>query len=142
MPQRQKDRRAIFFGNCATDSGSGVGPPPSLTDVGSNVTTMMSATASAASVQDRARTRRERAFWLGPETTSSPVTPPDRSSANLASTEVAALWLTKWMRAERDATRATMSLRDVQPGTAWTSRRTVVPVTSNPAASAPIWMGK
>lgn len=97
---------------------------PFRADVGSSVTAMTKATASAASAQDRAVTRRGSGFSPVAATTISAITLPGRSAVN-ATRAVYAPSSTNRMRADRAATSAMISSRDTQSDLAWRSSRTV-----------------
>lgn len=101
--------------------GAGSTREPAATAVGSSVTAMMSATASAASPQLSATTRRtERGLRFVAKTTF-PTTVPEGATENCARTLVAPT-CSNFTRGERACTRAINSARVVQSGLASSSR--------------------
>jgi len=92
------------------------------TDVGSRVTAMIKATASAASVQLRAFTWRSDGFVPGLARVTSATTAPDAAASTRARITSPSPWSTKRTRGERARTLAITSARFVQLGSALTVR--------------------
>jgi hypothetical protein len=107
----------------STDGVSFARVPPPLATLGSSVTAMMSATASAASLQLAASTRRTEGFASAPASDTVAATKPADVPAKSARIVMAWLSSEKRARGERERTRAINSARLVQPGAAFTSRR-------------------
>ena len=130
-------------------ASGGADPPPAVSappapvadlrfSVGSRVTAIISAMASAASAQDRATIRRGAGSMPAAVRTSSATTFPARADVSATLAEIAAS-STNWMRGERAATRAASSLREMQSGAPRNSRRALVAWGAAPAGSIGLW---
>jgi hypothetical protein len=121
-----------------TDGASLAGAPFSRTAaVGSSVTAMMSATASAASPQLAPSTRRTEGFASALASDTVAATKPADVAAKSARISIASLSSVKRTRGERARTRAINSARLVQPMVAFTARRAAADDPGSAALVAP-----